>query len=877
MPYIKYLFHKYKSRKYDLVFYSLFLILVSLSCATSGNRAPSILSLQDQQLVTNQSFQLDVTGFDEDADPISFDFSLNPPPPTPTLASAGIPSLQKVSDYNAVFSWTPGNADIGSYALTLIVRDNQGNQSQETINLEVVDAGLSNGQWGRFTEPVGEAAVLNLDEATCFVTTVAIQADQLAPEEIDIVLAPPSPSNASLIAEGFKRYRLTWCPEPQAGTNQVNFPFVFKANTSRGFPPFEKRFLVRLRSSTSDNCPGSAPTINHQVPEDYRGVENVELELEVSDDIGVKSAPTLFYQIIPTQNNAQGPDANAWTSIVMNGQLMNGQGNYESNVWTGVIPAQTYPEPVIVYYRFLVSDDDDPDGVTCDHTVESEVFQVAYQWDPNLATIGAGLCESCVDDIQCGNSNDHCLNNGQSEIGICGQSCSLSLDQGCPQGYRCQEALSLNQVSSLQCVSENACGGACLPDRFEAATSGQITAMGQPANEIEVGFYDMLSICGGDTDHYLIDIPSGLSLTARIEFQHSQGDLDLRARAFNPMNSVPPTSSLNVMNFEEITLSCVPVDTQALIEVFGYEGAQNQYTLSVQVGERACEEPCQADSYETPTPNDSIFDASFVELNQVIEGTICPRDVDIFGYGLEADTRIEVRLEHMSSQSDLAIDILDADGRVVASADTIGRDVELLEFTPMISAEYYVKVLQAQGTGNVSYTLSVRGGSSLCNQTGDCAEGLYCNASSSCVPNTCDAMSGCDSGHVCVSPIAGRLPVAQNGLCTATCNSSAQCRPNESCKAFENYTSRCAPNGNAQLAAACTHFSDCVGNLVCLPSPGGYCAAAGCRSNSDCAGDSICENLQGIPACLKRCSTDSDCSRSDLRCQDFTNGRVCAP
>ena len=42
----------------------------------------------------------------------------------------------------------------------------------------------------------------------------------------------------------------------------------------------------------------------------------------------------------------------------------------------------------------------------------------------------------------------------------------------------------------------------------------------------------------------------------------------------------------------------MPVDTQALIEVFGWEGRIN--ILSVQVGERACEEPCQADSYETP-------------------------------------------------------------------------------------------------------------------------------------------------------------------------------------------------------------------------------------------------------------------------------------
>ena len=111
----------------------------------------------------------------------------------------------------------------------------------------------------------------------------------------------------------------------------------------------------------------------------------LELELEVSDDIGVKS----LYPFLPDYSDSKQcsrSDANAWTSIVMNGQLMNGQGNYESNVWTGVIPAQTYPESVTIYYRFLVSDDD-PDGVTCDHTVEIEFFRslisgikLSYSW-----------------------------------------------------------------------------------------------------------------------------------------------------------------------------------------------------------------------------------------------------------------------------------------------------------------------------------------------------------------------------------------------------------------------------------------------------------------------------------------------------------------
>lgn len=874
MSFFEHLFKRNKSHLLPHGLYSLVFVFLCLSCATSGNRAPSILSLQDQQLVTNRSFQLDVTAYDEDADPISFEFSLTPPPPTPTIASAGRPDLQKVSDYNAVFSWTPGNADVGSYALTLIVKDNQGNQSQETINLEVIDTGIGGGQWGRFIEPVGEAAVLNLDETACFETTVAIQADQLAPEEINVNLAPPSPNNASLIADGFKRYRLTWCPDPQASRNQVNFPFVFRANTTRGLPPFEKRFLVRLRSSTSSNCPGSAPTISHQAPLDYRGVENLRLELEVTDDIGVKSAPTLFYQVLNSQTAALGLSDDAWTSVVMNGQFMNGQASYESNVWTGIIPAQPVAEPVTIYYRFLVSDDDDPDGVSCDHSVESEVFQVSYQWDPSLAQIGANLCEPCVDDLQCGTTNDRCINQGQGESGICAQSCDAN--QGCPQGYQCQEALSINQVSSLQCVSETACGVTCLPDRFETTVSTP-GPMDYSSSEIQAGFYDMLSICGGDEDHYTVNIPSGLTLTARIEFDHGQGDLDMRASAVSPMDAVPPTSSLNVRDFEEVVLSCVPTDTQAVIQVFGYEGAQNQYTLSVQIDEQECEEYCQADAYEMPIPNNDTLNASFVDLNQAIEGTICPQDVDIFGYELEAGNRIEIRLEHMSSQSDLAIEILDQSDQRLAFSNALGRDVELLEFTPSVSAEYYVIVYHPQGTGNVNYTLSVRGGSSLCTQTNDCAEGLYCDANNSCVPNACDAMAGCDSGHVCVSPIAGRLPVAQNGLCTASCSSVNQCRTGEGCKAFENYTSRCAPSGAAQLADPCSHFSDCANDLVCLPAPGGYCATAGCRSNLDCSNQSICESLQGIKACLKSCVTDSDCSRSDLYCRDFPGGKACAP
>lgn len=848
---------------------SLFLVVLN-SCAVSGNQAPGILSIQDQQLATNRSFQLDVTAYDEDSDPIEFEFNLSPPPPTLTLTSGGIPSLQKVSDYNAIFSWTPGNADVGDYALTLIVKDNHGNQTLETINLEVIDMGVGGGEWGRFIEPVGEAAVLNLDETSCFETNVVVQADQLAPEELNVVLAPPSPTTASLISNGFKSYRLTWCPQSQETTNQVNFPFIFKATTTRGFAPIEKRFLVRLRSTSRSDCPGSAPNLNHQTLMDYQGVNNLKVELEVTDDIGVKSAPTLFYQAVSTQLST-GPSPSDWTSVVMNGQ-----GEDLSNIWTGVIPAVPLPEGAIIYYRFLVSDDDDPTGVACDHSVESEVFQVNYLWNPSLASIGAGLCEPCIDDIQCGGFDDRCLGTSGTNDGICAQTCDLN--RACPTGYRCQEEVSINLVTSMQCVSENRCGLNCIPDRFDTPNvTNMNNNVEQQGSMIMSGFYDMLSICGGDQDYYLVDVPSGLTLTARIEFDHSLGDLDLRTRAFVPMENSPSDSSLTVSDYEEVVLSCVPNDMQALIEVFGYEGAQNQYTLNVTVDNRPCEIACEPDAFEVSGGNATTLNASFIDLNQQVMASICPQDIDVYGFEVEAGSRVEIRLDHDSNQSDLDLEILDEEDQRITFSEAQGRDVEILEFTPNTTAEYYVKVYHQSGMGNVSYTLTVRGGSSLCSQSLDCDLGKYCDGTNSCISNSCDARNGCDSGHVCVSPIAGRLPTNQNGLCTASCTSSSQCRTGESCKAFENFTKRCAPSGTAQIGATCSSFEDCAGNLICLPAPGGYCAVGGCRSNQDCSGDALCETIQNLPACLKRCNTDADCARSDLYCRDFTSGRACAP
>ncbi len=852
---------------------ALLISIYFMSCAAADNRAPGLLNLQDQVLVTNQNFQFEITAFDNDNDIITFDFVLSPPPPTPTETSGGVPTLQKVSDYRAIFSWTPGNADVGAYALTVIVTDEREQSSQETVNLIVMESGVIASQWGRFTEPLGEAAILNLSENTCFETAVVIVADQFVPEEINVQLVAPSPINATLTSNGLKRYQLIWCPVREEISNQVNFPFILRATNTRGLPPIEKKFLVRLRSEAGAECPGAPPSISHQPLPNYSGVNNVVINVDVSDDIGVKSAPTLFYQLVPVideldPNQMSGP-SDDWDSSLMSANELG-----VADSWTAIIPAPQDAMRSIIYYKFLVSDDDDAEGPNCDHTIESEVFQMQYTWENRSVGLGEPLCTTCINDIQCGGDNDHCLLSSSDGLGVCGQECSHDL--ACPSGYLCQEVVSINQQMSLQCISENACGAECITDQFEAASAAESSNnMPMSGTVLSEGRYEALSICSGDRDYYQIDIPAGETLTARIEFLHRLGDLDLRVGVLGPMGFESTKASLTVSDHEEVILSCVESNMTAIIHVFGHSGAVNNYSLQLDVGLEQCVDECVPDLNEVGEGNQSTFNATWADLNQSYQGTICPQDIDMFGVNLQAGEQIEVRLDHEYNQSDLDLDILDDYNTILASASTQNRDFELLEYTPSEDGEYYIKVFNPEGAGSVSYTLNLRGGDSLCSSTSACPLGQYCNGSGACVSNACQ--STCEAGHSCVSPIAGRVPIDQNGTCAPLCQTSQECRSGESCKAFENYTKRCVVSGSALIAQSCQHFMDCAGQMVCLPSQGGYCATAGCRSTNDCSGDALCDTVYGVSACLKRCVDDADCGRADLRCDQLNEGKACIP
>lgn len=847
---------------------------MSCACAQDGNKPPRILNLQDYQLSTNQNFQLEITAFDPDQDFIEFNFNLSPPPPTPTETSGGVPTLQRVSNTQAVFSWTPGVADAGQYILTVTVSDPSGEISEESITLTVTESSGMGAVWARFIEPLGDATILDLARTSCLEESVRVQADQVSDDELQLALLPPSPPGASLTALGPKAYTLTWCPQSSELTAQSAFPFRIQASTVRGFPPIDKSYLVRVRTETADSCPGDPPVISHQRPSDYIGVANVALSVEVTDDLGIKSAPTISYQTVA--RGAPPSLDGAWDTILMTGDGPGGMtATGISTRWSAQLPPSRDPAGATIYYRFLVTDDDDPEGAVCDHSIESELYQVNYQWDPNMASLGASLCEPCIDDVQCGGPLDRCLLGVSG--GVCGRECDHEL--GCPEvGFQCQQVMGSNGMMSAQCVSENACGSVCQPDVYDTGPqSGVNNDSPERASAIMSDAQGSYSICAGDLDYYRVELLRGQNFTARIDFNAALGDLDLEVREEMNRGTFPVRRSASSNNdFEEVSVRCVAQDTSAIIQVYGFEGAQNEYSMSLSVETTPCEsQPCYPDEYEGQTGNNDTFSATFADLGVTYAGRICPMDIDVYGVTLTAGQQVRATLSLDPSQGDLALDLVDEYQTLLESSSAPGRNREVIEFTASNDMEVYFKVLSLQANANNEYQLIVSGAEAMCERADACSPDEYCDPSRGCTSSACSG--SCGAGHACVSPLAGRVPAADDGMCAPVCDNDAMCRSGERCKAFESFTTRCAPAGVAGVAEGCRSFADCADDLVCLPANGGYCAAAGCFNDDDCSADTLCDTLFGVLGCLKRCTVDADCGRPDLRCQDFSSGRACAP
>ncbi len=93
------------------------------------------------------------------------------------------------------------------------------------------------------------------------------------------------------------------------------------------------------------------------------------------------------------------------------------------------------------------------------------------------------------------------------------------------------------------------------------------------ATNTSAGTHSGLMICSGDDDYFSFDVPNGGSLTVSINFDHSEGDLDMAIFS----GSQELDSSESTGNSESVSVSG---GGSYIVQVYGYSGAQAGYSLT---------------------------------------------------------------------------------------------------------------------------------------------------------------------------------------------------------------------------------------------------------------------------------------------------------
>lgn len=847
------------------------LALLAFGCVEDENRVPELQPLNDLSIEVNTSGRVDLIAADLDGDQVNFDFTIDPEPPTQT-DGAGRPLVTEIGGNQAIFTWTPGIADANgerasAYTVTFTVTDGRGGRDTETIVLTVTNSGVAGSGSLRFAEPAGAGLAVDLAQTPCVDDlTVRVKGDLIANEDVTVRLVQPVPAQAFLTPDAPGKSKLfSWCPTEAQLDESLAHTITFTATHDGAERPLTKRFQIRFKRQAAAGCPGEPPDIRHVPPEGFDGPLNYEVRATITDDVGFKSAPILAFSVVDPAEDDPGvrPNTEGWQLVEFEPAGPDG--------WVASIPNAGLEAgaQATVRYVILATDNDDAAGTRCDHTAESDIFRF-----PIVGGGGGGgpqtygFCAPCVSDEQCGGANDRCIDlQGES---FCGRSCD---DADCGDGEQCLIVTSVDDVSSAQCLPRDLnCGQICSPDAYEQGMGNNTV---ETAAAIESGRFPELSICDDDVDYYRVRVEADQSLRVRIEFAHTQGDIDLAMQL--PETDEFAYESAGYEDVEEVFETCITQPGEAILAVVGYQQPRNSYSMIIEQGAGNCNVACDDDAFEAGNGNDTLNEFFVIDLPYRNEGLMaCPRDDDYYGFEATEGDIISIVLGFEHAAGNLQLGLFNANGELLAESIGTG-DGELIEVVAGADEIYVVRVYGATRSVVNSYlldVLTVRLQS--CESTLECPAGQYCTGEF-CVEAACDRFGGCARGHACVPGRAGLDPGTAGGACLAQCGGDNDCRNGESCKRFEDFTQECAETGAASIGGRCGTYQDCAGEMICFPVPGGYCAVGGCAPG-ECGDDGVCSTLLNFDACLKRCENDGDCRGAEgYTCKDVGGARACAP
>lgn len=609
---------------------------VATTVACSGGSAPELSGLADQVAQVGTEFKLDLNGTDPDGDRLSYDFR------AADLDGVDDRAMITVSPSGAgVFRWTPVASDVGSHAFDFIVSDGD-NDKTVTINIDVRSA-IGSATAPVFRQPLGTGTTIDLGKSQCVDLNIVVEDQDTA--QVDITQEEPVIEGATLTQEDGQTATWHWCPT-RAQEGDSRYTLVLSASDGDN-PETVKNYLVVLRGTGGgSSCPGTGPSISHTASNQTTRLD-IKPAVTISDDKGLKDSALLYYS---ETNPGTSPNLSEMTQLTMTKT----SGTLSSGSWTASIPnpvaSATMGATKTLYYVVVADDNDDLMG-NCDHSTQSQVYQMVVTAGGSST---AGLCSSCTADSQCGTGNQ-CVYMGSMGDSYCLQGCGSS----CPTGYTCSASpiYSVNGAQAYQCVPQSgSCQmptGACTDDTWEENDS-RSAASANPV--LAADLHDMIACPSTtmtnrtDDDWYKIV----LAADSRVDLEIAgDGASDLDLHLYRSDGTVITKST--AYTSDEAINTCLKAATY-YVKVNGYGSAKSDYLMLFDKTNETCNTTCVDDSAE----DDDTFSQARVTSYPTHSATtqkICTNDEDWYKVRLYEGEKITMDLTFTQTTSAQDIDL----------------------------------------------------------------------------------------------------------------------------------------------------------------------------------------------------------------------------
>lgn len=597
-------------------------ILIALVCACkSEGRAPELSGIDDQLAAVGTELVIDLRADDPDGDEIDYGFFSE---------LAGIDAratITRRADGGGVFRWTPLAEDVGLWYFDFTASDGP---HTDTVTVAIdVRTTLGQGTVPVFREPLGSGTTLDLEQSACVEFPVIVD-DQ---DDTDVVLGiePPGIVGAELIADSGLAGTFSWCPTKEQMADDRH-PVVLSADDG-DHAKTVKNYLIVLRKAPKPDCPGEAPAIEHDAV-DIETVLDVEIAAHISDDVGLKQPPLLYFSLAEPHQPIDFSELDVVEMTLESGDMTDGQ-------WRGTIENPVASEAVgtsaPIWYLISAGDNDDASG-DCDHVTdapEDGTFMIDVTNGGGAG--GLPICDPCSADAQCGTDDDLCVPLGPESDGYCGTDCGTDTD--CDADFTCEPVESKDGMVAKQCVPVSGiCEVGPAPCEDDAFEDNDTRQQAQAEAALDPDAYPNLVSCGGDEDWYRVIVDQDTMLGAVVEGgAGSNLNLGLHDSAGAAIDVAEgPDSS-------EVVETCVESGTY-YVRVYAFEDVENTYDLLIDATPQTCAAACEEDDLE---PDDTQGTATYAEVvggYEIADRMLCADDDDWYEIHLADGERIEVDL-----------------------------------------------------------------------------------------------------------------------------------------------------------------------------------------------------------------------------------------